>query len=167
MSMPTSERNFLEKLAAHVPGLAGYRERESRRETDHRLREVLAGRLEEGRRGLDGVRNAATSAGDMKALDAVGRLDRTLQKSIAALRYADRGYSGVFDQVKIAESELDAIYAYDAGLTADVLALSDRLRAAAGAAPGGASVAELATAAEGVDLKIGRRREILEKPTNA
>jgi hypothetical protein len=73
----------------------------------------------------------------------------------------------VFDQVKIAESELDAIYAYDAGLTADVLALSDRLRAAAGAAPGGASVAELATAAEGVDLKIGRRREILEKPTNA
>jgi hypothetical protein len=28
MTMPVSEKNFLERIASHIPGLAGYRERE-------------------------------------------------------------------------------------------------------------------------------------------
>jgi hypothetical protein len=51
MTMPVSEKNFLERLASYVPGLGGYREREGRRETDRRLREFLATRLDEGRPG--------------------------------------------------------------------------------------------------------------------
>jgi len=167
MTMPVSEKNFLEQLASHVPGLAGYRERDARRETDRRLREFLAGRLEDGRRALDLLRNAATAAGNLEALDAIGRLDRTLQKTVASLRFANRGYSGVFDQVKIREAELDAIYAYDAALTGEVLALSDRLRAAGAGAPDGSAIADLASAAAGVDLRVDRRREILETPTTA
>ena len=42
MSMPVSEKNFLERIASHIPGIAGYRERENRRETDRRIREYLA-----------------------------------------------------------------------------------------------------------------------------
>ena len=167
MTMPVSEKNFLEQLATHIPGLAGYRERESRRETDRRLREFLANRLDDGRRGLDLLRNTATSAGDLPTLESVGRLDRTLQKTVASLRFADRGYSGVFDQVKIREAELDAIYAYDATLTGDVVALSDRLRAAGSGTLAAAAVAELAAAAQGIDLKVDRRREILETPNPA
>ena len=34
MAMPQSEKNFLEKIADRVPGLAGYRAKESRRDTD-------------------------------------------------------------------------------------------------------------------------------------
>jgi hypothetical protein len=167
MTMPVSEKNFLEQLASHVPGLAGYRERESRRETDRRLREFLASRLEDGRRGLDLLRNKATAAGDLPTLDAVGRLDRTLQKTVASLRFANRGYSGVFDQVKIREAELDAIYAYDAALLGDVVALGDRLRAAAAGALEADALAELSAAADGIDLKVDRRREVLETPTTA
>jgi hypothetical protein len=159
MAMPVSEKNFLEKVASHVPGIAGYRERESRRDNDRRLREFLAARLDEARGALDVARNAATSAGAMDALSSIGRLDRTLQKSVASLRYANTGYSGVFDQVKIREAELEAIYAYDEALVSDVVALAERLRAADAAA-----LPELAAAAEGIDLKISRRREVLEKP---
>ena len=164
MTMPVSEKNFLERLASYVPGLSGYRDREGRRETDRRLREFLAGRLDEGRAGLNASRNRATKDKDMGALDAIGRLDRTLQQAAAGLRYADHGYSGVFDQVKIGEAELAAIYAYDEALVADVVALSDRLRAA-----GGAPVEEIAgieQSAMNLASKIARRREILEKPTN-
>ena len=50
-----------------------------------------------------------------------------MQKTVASLRFANRGYSGVFDQVKIREAELDSIYADDAALLGDVVALSDRL----------------------------------------
>lgn len=165
MSMPVSEKNFLEKLATYIPGIAGYREREGRRDTDRRLREFLAKRLEEGRAALNNARDAATSSGDMAALGAIGRIERTVQRSVAALRYANAGYSGAFDQLKIRENELDAIYAYDAALTADVVALQERLAAAGTGTPAAATLGELATAAEGIDGKIARRREVLEKPT--
>ena len=165
MSMPVSEKNFLEKIASYIPGVAGYREREGRRETDRRVREFLAGRLDEGRAGLIALRNVATDAGGLKALDAIGRLDRILQKSVSSLRYADYGFSGLFDQVKIREAELDQIHAYDAALVADVVALADALRTAGGATPDGASILALSASAEQLDLKIARRREIFEKPT--
>jgi hypothetical protein len=159
MTMPVSEKNFLERLASYVPGLAGYREREGRRETDRRLREFLATRLDEGRAGLNDARNRATKDKDMAALDAIGRVDRTLQKAVAGLRYADHGYSGVFDQLKIGEAELAAIYGYDVALAADVVALSDRLKV-------GADLAELDRSAAALELKVARRREVLEKPQN-
>jgi hypothetical protein len=166
MTVPVSEKNFLERIASHVPGIAGYREREGRRETDRRVREFLAGRLDEGRSALTALRNAATDAGELKALDAIGRLDRILQKSVSSLRYADYGFSGVFGQLKIREAELDQICAYDAALVTDVVALADSLRAAAAAAAGdGSAVAALTGTAEQLDLKIARRREIFEKPT--
>ena len=165
MTVPVSEKNFLEKMASYVPGVAGYREREGRRETDRRVREFLAGRLDEGRAGLTALRNAATDAGQLKTLDAIGRLDRILQKSVSSLRYADYGFSGLFDQLKIHEAELDQICAYDAALVTDVVALSDALRAISAAAPDGSTLVALTTTAEQLDLKIVRRREILEKPT--
>jgi hypothetical protein len=160
MTMPVSEKNFLERLASYVPGLSGYREREGRRETDRRLREFLATRLDEGRSGLNEARNRATKDRDMAALDAIGRIDRTLQKAVAGLRYADHGYSGVFDQLKIGEAELAAIYAYDTALVADVVALADRLRGPAG------DWGEIDKGTTALELKVGRRREVLEKPTN-
>ena len=165
MSMPVSEKNFLEKIASDIPGLAGYRDRDARRETDRRIREYLASRLDDGRTHLNAVRNQATDAGELRLLDAIGLLDRTLQKSVSSLRYADYGFSGLFDQLKIREAELDQIYAYDAALVADVIALSDALRVGGGSLPDGAALAALAGTAEQLDLRIARRREIFEKPT--
>ena len=165
MSMPVSEKNFLERIASHVPGIGGYREREARRENDRRIREYLAARLDEGRTALNALRNEATDRGELKVLNAIGRLDRTLQKSVSSLRYADYGFSGLFDALKIGEAELDQIYAYDATLVADGVALSDAVRAAGGAAPDETSLLALHGSAEQFDLRIARRREIFEKPT--
>lgn len=165
MSMPVSEKNFLEKIASHIPGIGGYRERESRRETDRRIRDYLAARLDEGRAGLNALRNQATDAGQLKTLDAIGKLDRILQKSVSSLRYADYGFSGLFDQLKIREAELDQVYAYDAALVTDVVALSDALRAGSEAVPEISVLVALAGTAEQLDLRIARRREIFEKPT--
>jgi len=164
MTVPVSEKNFLEKIASHIPGVAGYREREGRRETDRRVREFLAGRLDEGRAGLTHLRNLATDAGQLKTLDAIGRLDRMLQKSVSSLRYADYGFSGFFDQLKIREAELDQICTYDEALVTDVFAFTDALRSVCQTAPDGSTLVTLAGTAEELDLKIARRREIFEKP---
>ena len=67
--------------------------------------------------------------------------------------------------MKIREAELDQIYAYDAGLVGDVIALADALKALQAASAEGAALSDLAASAETLDLKIARRREIFEKPT--
>lgn len=164
MGMHVAEKNFLEKLASRIPGVAGYREREARRETDRRLREFLAGRLDGSRRSLDEIRNAATRAGELGLLNEAGRLDRALQKAAAAFRYADYGYSGLFDQVKIGESELERLYAFDETLLGEVLALEEEITKAASQKPDGAWIADWAKRAEALDRKIARRKELFHTP---
>jgi hypothetical protein len=113
---------------------------------------------------LNAARNAATDAGELKMLDAIGRLDRIVQKSVSSLRYADYGFSGLFDQLKIGQAELDQIYAYDAGLVDDVVVLADSLRKISGTVPEIATLVTLAGTAEQLDLKVARRRELFEAP---
>ena len=163
--MPSSEKNFLEKLAEKIPGVQGYRDREGRRETDRRLREYLARRLDEGRSGLDAVRRAALAAKDLAPLDAVGRLDRSLQKTVAALRYADAGYSGFFDQVKIGEAELDRLYAYDEALLAEVHGIAEALRAAGAGKPDVVAIEALERREAELDEQVSRRRDLFNSPT--
>ena len=167
MSLLVSEKNFVEKLASFIPGIAGYRERESRRETDRRLREFLAGRLEEAAGSLAALRNVVTRGGALEVMNDVARLDKSLQKAASSLRFADYGYSGLFDQVKIREEELERIYAYDLTLLGDVLALGERVQAASEASPKNETLQELAQAAEGLDRKIVRRKELFDTPAGA
>ena len=165
--MLISERNFLERLASHIPGIAGYREREGRRETDRRLREWMAGRLDEAVAGLDPVRNRLTREGRLDVMNAVAELDRTLQKTAAALRFADAGYGGLFDQVKVKEDELAAMYAFDLSLTESVEGLGTRLRALAAVADPAPALEALVSEARMLDHLVGRRRELFEKPEPA
>jgi hypothetical protein len=169
--MLISEKNFLERLAARLPGIGGYREREGRRETDRRLREWLAGRLDEGASDLDPLRNAITRGGRLDAMNDLGELDRTIKKTAAALRFADAGYGGLFDAVKIREDELAAIYAFDLSLLESVETLALRLHALATGSPPGAEAETELTAiladARRLDHAVGRRRELFEKPEPA
>ena len=162
--MLISERNFLERLASHIPGIAGYREREGRRETDRRLREWLAGRLDEAAADLNAVRNRLTREGRLDAMNGVLDLDRTLQKTAAALRFADAGYSGLFDQLKLEDSELATIYAFDLSLLESVEGLSTRVRGLVAGGDAGEGLEALVSEARTLDLRVGRRRELFEEP---
>jgi hypothetical protein len=111
--MEISEKNFLEKLADKIPGLSGYRARDDRRETDKRLREYIATRLDGVKGKVDAVKLELTNKGNLAALNDIGQLHRRLQKVADTIRFASYGFSGLFDQVKIREGELDKIYNHD------------------------------------------------------
>jgi hypothetical protein len=163
--MPISEKSFVEKLAELIPGVGGYRDREARRETDRRLREYLARRLDDGRGALDAMRLSCVAADDMAPLDAVGRLDRTIQKITASLRFANAGYSGLFDQAKIGEEELSRLYACDERLLAEVETLAAALVSAAADLPDRATVEAMARRAAELDQRVSRRRDLIDTPT--
>lgn len=104
------QRNVLERLLTRIPGFRGYADRETRREADKLLREHGATRLERVVRELHEV--AANSALDQ--LNDLHELINDVDKLRVELRFADRGYSGFFDEVKLDSSAaLDAVYEKD------------------------------------------------------
>ena len=110
MTMYESEKNFLERIADSIPGIKGYREKESRRDTDKRLREYIAGRIDKIRGEFSSVQSSLAEEGKLDLMDDTDRLDRRLQKVADSIRFASYGFAGFFDQVKIKEKELDEIY---------------------------------------------------------
>jgi uncharacterized membrane protein YccC len=104
------QRNALERLGARIPGFRGYLDRDQRREADKLLREHGARLLERMVRELHEI--AAKSALD--ELDDLQELIGEVEKLRAELRYADRGYSGFFDEIKLdSDPALTAVYERD------------------------------------------------------
>jgi hypothetical protein len=126
--MQESEKNLLEKLADAIPGLKGYREKESRRDTDKRFRDYLADRIDRSRGNLDETKRLLVNQGKLDGLAELDRLSQRMMKLSNQIRHATYGYSGFFDQVKIRENELDQIYQHDLSILSDVEALDASLK---------------------------------------
>ncbi len=154
--MLKSEKNFLERLADAIPGLKGYRARDDARETDQRLREYLALRLEGVARGLDNAKKAALKSGGLSAMNDFDGLDARLSKCTGQLRHARQGYSGLFDQVKLKEPELAQLYELDGSL----VGLADQLEH--GAKSG--QPALLRSALDALEKQLETRRSLFDLP---
>lgn len=158
--MEISEKNFLEKLADKIPGLSGYRAREERRETDKRLREYIATRLDGVKGKVDAVKLDLTNQGNLAALNAIGQFHRRLQRLADTVRFASYGYTGVFDQMKVKEAELDRLYAHDLKMVEVVELLEGAVpHMAADAAPATKALDEL-------ESIVDARKTLWEAPTS-
>lgn len=162
--------NWLEKLLHRVPGFKGYYEKELRRDSDRVQREFIVQQLRRAKSGMNKLLQAAGRAKDFDLLRECDHFVRELDKSIGAVRYADGGYSGFFDLLKIREAELDAVYEQDALIAeaASALAAEFKKPAAApprsdGAAPPpAAALASLRERLEQIDGLFARRTALLK-----
>ncbi|HZJ02506.1 MAG TPA: hypothetical protein VFE20_02320, partial [Thermoleophilia bacterium] len=77
-------------------------------------REYVAERLEAARSKLESVALAATDRGDLQVLAGVDRTGRKLRTIRDKYLYADYGYAGIFDTVKVGDEILDQLYRFDA-----------------------------------------------------
>lgn len=108
--------NGLERMLHSIPGFKGYNERELRRDADKLQREFIVARLHTAKDDLAAAMTELTRQRRLDALSAFDTLGRQLERLINEIRYADRGYSGFFDLIKIKENELDAVYEIDVQL---------------------------------------------------
>lgn len=106
--------NWLERILHKIPGFKGYLEKDFRRAADQVQRDFIVTQLRKVKTGMNGVIKAAARQKDFELLREYDLFARTLDKNIGAIRYADQGYSGFFDLVKIRETELDKVYEQDA-----------------------------------------------------
>ena len=150
-------QNFLEQIANAIPGFKGYREKELRRDADKLQREHLASQLEQAKKTLDRISHEITRSGSLDAMNDVESARKKLDKAVARIRYADRGYAGFFDAIKVGEQALERVYQFDLGLLSDVQAVQ-------GAAQSGdakAAVAGMLASLDALDTRLADREQIL------
>jgi len=110
----TSQQDPFRKLASFIPGFSGYIERQNRRDADKVLRDTVARRFEEQWKRVSQLQTDLVSNGMIAYVDDMERAAVKLRTFIDKISTAPRGYSGLFDAVKINEQELESIYQFDA-----------------------------------------------------
>ena len=110
----TSMQDPFKKLASYIPGFKGYIERQTRRDADKVLRDTVARRFDEQWKRASQIQTDMVSNGQIAYVDDMEKAAIKLRTFIDKISTAPRGYSGLFDAVKINEAELEKIYQFDA-----------------------------------------------------
>jgi hypothetical protein len=131
----TSMQDPFKKLASYIPGFGGYVERQNRRDADKLLRDTVARRFEEQWKRTSQLQEDMVSNGMIAYVDDMEKAAIQMRTFIDKISTAPRGYSGLFDAVKINEKELEAIYQFDAAffdLAEQVARANDNVEASMG-----------------------------------
>jgi len=108
-----SSQNKLDSLVSRIPGYAGYKAKEQRREADKLLRLHVAAQYQEQMNRLNEMQYALTSGGQLRLILVLERAVMKLQLLIDRIKTASYGYAGLFDAVKVDEEVLDRLYDFD------------------------------------------------------
>jgi hypothetical protein len=96
-----------------VPLLRTYLDREGMRDSDKLIRDELAKRLDGVKKEIDGMKRDWTDAGQLAGLDLLDRATRRLEKVRDSVKFASRGYAGIFDPEEVAEDALVGLLDFD------------------------------------------------------
>ena len=110
----SSQVDPFKKLIGFIPGFNGYVERQNRRDADKLLRDTVARRFEEQWKRASNLQVELVNGGMIAYVDEMEQATIKLRTFIDKISTAARGYSGLFDAVKINETELQSIYQFDA-----------------------------------------------------
>ncbi len=107
---------LLERIMLIVPGFRGYQLREQRREADRIVRDYIYRSLELSRDDSTRCLQLLSDSKATELIEPMNRLVAKLDRIAERINHASYGYSGFFDSIKIEETELDQMLAYDTQL---------------------------------------------------
>lgn len=159
----SSEMDPFKKILSKIPGFRGYMERQNRRDADKILRDTIADRFEEQWQRVSALQRDLISQGEIALVDDLEAAAIKLRTFADRIRRATRGYSGLFDAVKINESELAQLYSYDAkmlGLVEEVSRAVDNVEVSIGSDGLPAAIRHLTNLARQANETFDRREEV-------
>lgn len=160
----TSDMDPFKQILAKIPGFGGYMERQSRRDSDKLLRETIARRVDEQGQRVSALQRDFINDGKIAYVDDLEAAAIKLRTFTDRLRRASRGYSGLFDAVKINEAELAQLYQYDAAMLEmvdEVERAIDNVEMSVGSDGLDASISNLVSKARQLDVVFDRREEVI------
>ncbi len=154
----------LEKLVEKVPLLGSYLRRENARERDKIVREHIAQRIDHLKGVVMKQMEAMTDKKILTGLDKLDRLSRKLDKLRDTIKFASHGYSGIFERVRILDTELERLMDYDLMILSKVEDMDKQMSAApADEADADKKIAALASFAEDMERIIEERMYAVTK----
>ena len=163
MSKVSGDMDPFKKILSKIPGFSGYMERQNRRDSDKLLRETVASRFEEQWQRVSTLQRDFISQGEISYVDDLEAAAIQLRTFADRVRRATRGYSGLFDAVKINEAELTKLYQYDAAmleLSDEVGRAIDNVEASVGSDGLPAAIRNLTNIARQCIAVFDRRKEV-------
>ena len=112
----TGSMDIFKKIASKIPGFKGYVERQNRRDSDKLIRDTIYRRFRELEGRVSDLQVEFINQGEIKYTDDLEKAALRLRTFADRVRTAPRGYSSLFEAVKINEAELAQLYEYDAML---------------------------------------------------
>lgn len=156
---------FFDKVLDMIPGYKGYRDKESRRDTDRAIRDNL---VTEYTQIADRLGRVATQLAEERKIAAISLVDRPhkrLVQFIDRVRTASYGYAPLFANDRIDERALDQLARFDEALadqTAALVAAISELEHADPASPEFKRIAgDIGAIIQGLDDRFDRRSEVI------
>lgn len=160
-----ASQSAFEHLVNKIPGYAGYKAKELRREADKLLRMEVASKFDDQRKRLAELQHQLISQAQIEFLDDLERAVMKLQLLIDRIKTASYGYAGLFDAVKVKEEQLDALYDFDTQMlnfVDEVAADVDQVSSAIAAKEGiGEAITALVSTVTEANLAFGHREEAI------
>src|SRR5207249_2023306 len=124
--MSKSQPKLQEKIMLLIPGFHGYKERETRRESDKLLRNQIYQKLSSAEAQAKDTYRSLVNQGLNDTWDDTDHLMARLDRVVERINHSEYGYAGFFDVTKVKEPDLDRMIDYDMQL----LRMTDSVTAA-------------------------------------
>jgi hypothetical protein len=124
--MGTKEKlaKILTKTARILPGIGSYQDKESARESDKKLRDYLSGELARYLNAIEKLKTDLSRKGSLSFLKELDDISRQIDKLSRTIRYASRGYAGVFASYQVDEKALSDLFEFDRSLKGEITGLT-------------------------------------------
>jgi len=143
---PKRLEDFAQK---YVPLLRTYLQREQTRDIDKVIRDELVKKMQGLIDQLAEAKQKMVDAGRLQGLDLLDRSTHKIEKIRDSIKFAARGYTGIFDLEQMADEQLNRLIEFDQKLFAGIDELGANLNDALGK-----SSAEQKSALSGFDQKL-------------
>jgi hypothetical protein len=160
----TSSMDIFKKISSKIPGFKGYVERQNRRDSDKLIRDTVFRRFRELEGRVSDLQVEFTNQGQLNYTDDLEKAALRLRTFADRVRTAPRGYSSLFEAVKINEPELAKLYEFDAALldkADEVNRAIDNVQASVGTDGLPAAIRNLQTVSKDCIKAYDRRQEVL------
>ncbi len=160
----TNSMDIFKKLASKIPGFKGYVERQNRRDSDKLIRDTVYRRFRELEGRVSEIQVQFVNQGQIEYADDLEKAALRMRTFADRVRTAPRGYSSLFEAVKINEPQLAKLYEYDATLldkTDEVSRAIDNVQASIGTDGLPAAIRNLQTISKDCVNAYDRRQEVV------
>lgn len=160
----TGSMDIFKKISSKIPGFKGYTERQNRRDSDKLIRDTIYRRFRELEGRITDLQVEFVNQHEIKYTDDLEKAALRLRTFADRVRTAPRGYSSLFEAVKINEKELEKLYEYDATLldkSEEIGQAIDNVQASVGTDGLPAAIRNLQTLSKECVNAYDRRQEVV------